>query len=102
MIPLESNTGCGMEMTRRAFLGRTSGGLGLAALTGLLQSKTTVNAAEGLNAGITDGPHFVGRAKRVIFLCMAGGPSHLESFDSFCRKKLFKYEVNSGSFLKMS
>ena len=48
MIPLESNTGCGMEMTRRAFLGRTSGGLGLAALTGLLQSKTTVNAAEGL------------------------------------------------------
>ena len=50
MIPLESNTGCGMEMTRRAFLGRTSGGLGLAALTGLLQSKTTVNAAEGLDA----------------------------------------------------
>ncbi len=81
MIPLESNTGCGMEFTRRAFLGRTSGGLGLAALTGLLQSKTTVNAAEGLDAGITDGPHFVGRAKRVIFLCMAGGPSHLESFD---------------------
>ncbi|MEE2675657.1 MAG: DUF1501 domain-containing protein [Planctomycetota bacterium] len=81
MIPLESNTGCGMDMTRRAFLGRTSGGLGLAALTGLLQSKTTVNAAEGLVAGITDGPHFAGRAKRVIFLCMAGGPSHLESFD---------------------
>ena len=81
MIPLNSNTGSGMDTTRRAFLGRTSGGLGLAALTGLLQSETAANSAEGLAAGITDAPHFAGRAKRVIFLCMAGGPSHLESFD---------------------
>jgi len=81
MIPLNSNTGSGMDITRRAFLGRTSGGLGLAALTGLLQSETAANSAEGLAAGITDAPHFAGRAKRVIFLCMAGGPSHLESFD---------------------
>jgi hypothetical protein len=27
------------------------------------------------------GPHFPARAKRVIFLCMRGGPSHLETFD---------------------
>jgi hypothetical protein len=26
-------------------------------------------------------PHFEARAKRVIFLCMAGGPSHLDTFD---------------------
>ena len=26
-------------------------------------------------------PHFAARAKRVIFLCMRGGPSHLETFD---------------------
>jgi hypothetical protein len=26
-------------------------------------------------------PHFAPRAKRVIFLCMAGGPSHLDMFD---------------------
>ena len=26
-------------------------------------------------------PHFTAKAKRVIFLCMAGGPSHLETFD---------------------
>ena len=81
MIPLNPNTSSGMDTTRRAFLGRTSGGLGLAALTGLLQSETAANSAEGLAAGITDAPHFAGRAKRVIFLCMAGGPSHLESFD---------------------
>ena len=27
------------------------------------------------------GLHFPAKAKRVIHLCMAGGPSHLESFD---------------------
>jgi hypothetical protein len=26
-------------------------------------------------------PHFAARAKRVIFLCMQGGPSHLDTFD---------------------
>lgn len=26
-------------------------------------------------------PHFAPRARRVIFLCMRGGPSHLDSFD---------------------
>ncbi len=67
------------ELTRRAFLGRTSGGLGLAALAGLCQSEAT--AAEGLAAGIDGTPHYPVKAKRVIFLCMAGGPSHLESFD---------------------
>src|SRR5438045_4538372 len=26
-------------------------------------------------------PHFPARAKRVIFLCMEGGPSHVDTFD---------------------
>src|SRR5439155_26950317 len=26
-------------------------------------------------------PHRVGKAKSIIFLCMAGGPSHVETFD---------------------
>ena len=30
---------------------------------------------------LPDLPHFAARAKHVIFLCMAGGPSHLETFD---------------------
>lgn len=32
-------------------------------------------------SGLADLPHFAPRIKRVIFLCMAGGPSHLETFD---------------------
>ena len=69
---------------RRDFLGRASGGLGLAALATLLDADAlTAQPAPqpATPAGITGGLHLAARAKRVIFLCMAGGPSHLESFD---------------------
>ncbi len=77
--------------TRRAFLGRTSLGLGSIALSTLLESPATAgNAIASERAlrermpgvpGLPGLPHFAPRAKRVIFLCMAGGPSHLETFD---------------------
>lgn len=56
---------------RRAFLARSGVGLGAAALGSLWQR-------EAVGAAVS---HFAPRAKRVIFLCMAGGPSHLETFD---------------------
>ena len=64
---------------RRSFLGRTSLGLGATALAtlanpGLLLGQDAANGLAGL-------PHHAPKAKRVIFLCMAGGPSHLETFD---------------------
>ena len=64
---------------RRSFLGRTSLGLGATALATLANPKLLLgqDAANGL-AGL---PHHAPKAKRVIFLCMAGGPSHLETFD---------------------
>ncbi len=62
------------EINRRTFLGRTSFGLGSIALGSLMKSEAASRAAPM-------GPHFHGKAKRVIFLCMAGGPSHLETFD---------------------
>ena len=55
--------------TRRAFLGRTSMGLGSAALASLL--KPGLFAAR---PGITGFPNYEAKIKRVIFLCMAGGP----------------------------
>ncbi len=61
---------------RRSFLSNTGVGLGAAALTSLLNQE--VNAAP---AGVAGLPHFPAKVKRVIFLCMAGGPSHLETFD---------------------
>ena len=52
---------------RRAFLGRTAAGFGLTALQSML--------------GAGSGLHHPAKAKRVIFLYQAGGPSHLELFD---------------------
>ena len=65
------------RIQRRAFLGRTSLGLGALTLSSLLARE----ARGGLPAGIPGVPHFPAKAKRVIFLYMSGGPSHLETFD---------------------
>src|SRR5690349_21663560 len=74
-----------LNINRRTFLGRAAYGLGGMALACLLDPKL-VGAAPSLPQaeswrGIIHPPHFPVRAKRVIHLCMAGGPSHLESFD---------------------
>ena len=63
-------------LTRRTFLTRTTGGLGAAALTSLLNPKLF-----GMPAGMSDLPHFAPKAKRVIYLFMSGGPSHMDLFD---------------------
>jgi len=78
----------GVHGTRRAFLGKSLTGLGTAALVSLLDPKLltatdrTVRADGALRTeGLIDPLHFAPKAKRVIWLCMAGGMSHLESFD---------------------
>ncbi|MGK0217303.1 MAG: hypothetical protein ACI9HE_000780 [Planctomycetota bacterium] len=59
--------------SRRAFLARSTGALGLGglALNGLAQGQ----------GGHLAAPHFLPRAKRVISLFMSGGPSQLDLFD---------------------
>jgi hypothetical protein len=74
-----------LEIHRRTFLGRAAyclGGIALASLLapGLVGSTMAGEPAERWR-GVVNPPHFPARAKRVIHLCMAGGPSHLESFD---------------------
>ena len=59
-----------MRLTRREFFGRTSAGIGIAALSSLI----------GTDIGVA-APHFAPRAKRVIYLFMHGGPSSLDLFD---------------------
>jgi uncharacterized protein (DUF1501 family) len=63
--------------TRRSFLRELSGSIGLLGVASYLravESPTTPPTALGK-------PHFKPRARRVIFLFMAGGPSHLDTFD---------------------
>jgi hypothetical protein len=66
---------------RRSFLGQAGIGFGSAALLSLL-GKDARGAGSGSSPHALPGlPHHHAKIKRVIFLCMAGGPSHLETFD---------------------
>jgi hypothetical protein len=76
----------GRQATRRSFLGRTATGLGATALAALvdpalLSSRASAAPGEAGADGVVQPLHHPPRAKRVIWLCMAGGPSHLETFD---------------------
>src|SRR4051794_22864714 len=62
------------QICRRSFLGRSAYGLGGIALAWLLGDR-------GRAFGQPKPPHFPAKAKRVIHLCMAGGPSQFESLD---------------------
>ena len=64
-------------LSRRELLRSTLGGFGYLALAGLAAEA----AAKEAGPLAPRGPHFAARAKRVIFLFMQGGPSHLDTFD---------------------
>ncbi len=71
-------------LKRRAFLGQGVTGLGLVALNSLLNPsvlKAQSKAADKKSLGAINPLHFTPKAKRVIYLYQAGGPSHLETFD---------------------
>ena len=71
--------------SRRKFLTNSGMGLGTAALTSLVPN---------LSMAGTGGPHFAPKAKRVIFLFMAGAPSQVDLFDHKPNlAKLFKKEL---------
>src|SRR6516225_4539974 len=76
-----------LYITRRSFLGRAATGIGSLALASLLNPRLLAGqGGAGKVAverwpGIVNPLHFAPKAKRVIYLYQAGGPSHLETFD---------------------
>src|ERR1043165_6091835 len=72
------------SLTRRTFLRDTASGLGMAALASLLPKSSQAQQSARPQINRWPGairPHHVVKAKRIIWLYMAGGASHLESFD---------------------
>lgn len=67
--------------TRRDFLKQTSNGFGYLALAALAQKDALSAAGTAGGPLAPKNPHFAAKAKRVIFLCMQGGPSHVDTFD---------------------
>jgi hypothetical protein len=87
--------------TRRHFFGQCALGVGSMALASLLNE-------EALRAGTTPAavpgalrePHFPARAKAVIYLFMAGGPSQLELFDHKPRLQALHNKPIPDEFIK--
>jgi hypothetical protein len=77
-----------MSLARRWFLKECGIGMGALAAHSLLQ------AAESRQ------PHFAPKAKRVVFLFMAGAPSHLELFDNKPQLKRFDGTLPPADLLK--
>jgi hypothetical protein len=67
-------------MNRRIFLERGANGFGMLGLIGLLADERAAAAGDSNPLAVRP-PHFPARAKRVIFLFMSGGPSHVDTFD---------------------
>jgi hypothetical protein len=71
------------HLSRRTFLSNAGRGVGALALSSLMNPALTASMSGSADsaAGILAARHFAPKAKRVIWLTMAGGPSHLETFD---------------------
>lgn len=72
------------DFTRRGMLKSSAVGFGYIALAGLLGEEARaaeLQAATSLNPLAPRPSHFTPQVKRVIFLFMKGGPSHVDTFD---------------------
>ena len=67
-----------LNLNRRQMLKTTSCGFGYLAFAGLAEEAA---AKEFKGPLAPKKPHFPAKAKRVIFMCMQGGPSHVDMFD---------------------
>ncbi|MDA0833209.1 MAG: DUF1501 domain-containing protein [Planctomycetota bacterium] len=96
------------ERTRRHFFNDCAVGLGSLGLAGLLSNGALLNAATPVGG---DDPrstnplaplkgHFPAKAKRVIYLFMAGGPSQLELFDNKPKLQELDGQVIPESYVK--
>ncbi len=76
-------------LSRRHLLKSMASGFGYVAFSALAQQAAARDSAASGDSATAEGPHLPPRAKRVIFLCMNGGPSHVDLFD-------YKPKLNAG------
>src|SRR6187431_68364 len=69
---------CSFAQSRREFLTTAFGGFGALPLASLFAERARGAPTDPL---APKKPHFEPKAKSVIFLFMAGGPSHIDTFD---------------------
>ena len=71
------------QITRRHFFGQSGLGLGTAAMASMMpEALTSASPIDSLRGdGLPGLPHFAPKAKRAIWLFMAGAPSQIDTFD---------------------
>ena len=85
------------QIPRRQMLKTLSSGFGYLAFSSIAAAAAAKDRDEkSTNPLAPKDPHFEARAKRVIFLCMRGGPSHLDTFDY--KPELIKNHGKTGAF----
>ena len=67
--------------TRREMLRSSAAGFGSVALAAIAAHDASGGITSNMRASDGNGLHFPARAKRIIFLFMWGGPSHVDLFD---------------------
>src|SRR5262245_16881465 len=73
-----------LPLNRRQMLRKFANGFGVLGLAGLLSEELVANALAGATSSnplALKPPPYPPRARRVIFLFMSGGPSHVDTFD---------------------
>ena len=81
-----------LSLTRRHFFSRFGLGIGTAALASLLGEDGLAQSGDA-KPGLPGLPHFPAKAKRIIYLFQAGGPSQLDLFDY--KPKLEEYRAQN-------
>jgi hypothetical protein len=66
---------------RRQILRHFANGFGMLGLAGVLADEVRANPVAADNPLAVKAPHYPARAKRLLFLFMSGGPSHVDTFD---------------------
>ncbi|MCH8979693.1 MAG: DUF1501 domain-containing protein [Armatimonadetes bacterium] len=92
-------------MTRRQLFGRSAFGLGTAALSTLIKGEFSPASLLGIQdpqraGGLPGVPHFAPKAKRVIYLFMAGAPSQMDMWD-YKPKMQEQYDVELPDHIRM-
>lgn len=92
-----SNVAQPMYLSRRDMLRRSAGGFGMVALAGAFHAANSLTATVAASG---ERPHYLARARRVIFLFMNGAPSHVDTFDPKPALQQYAGEKPSGKLFK--
>src|SRR5688500_18269988 len=85
-----------LALTRRQMLARMCSGFGMLGLAALAGPSAMAAASP------TRIPHFAPRAKRVVFLFLNGGPSHVDTFDPKPALERMEGQQPSGELYRKS